>query len=235
MSTAAPSPRSTSARAARQPDTKRLKREGAPAVTGGQGTSQVTGELSLEHQALWDAVPYIRRTGAKNKWKADPYKKTAPAHLGGCRCWDDPRLAFAAHLTGMAAVSSHLLDQYIDMLAAPKTSSVKTQKRRVAIKAVVPHLKAWDRKAEFSAVTRVVKAVTDNCEAWFTDAELEIACGGCTGELLPLITSAQASLKHIAARLDSVTATIHSLAACKACTCKKGTVTGIALSTTETV
>ena len=214
---------------------KRQKCASAPADPAAPMTSHAAGELSLEYQTLWDAVPYIRRTGAKNKWKADPYKKTAPAHLGGCRCWDDPRLAFAAHLTGMAAVSSHMLDQYIDMLVASKTSSVKTQKRRMAIKAVVPHLKAWDRKAEFSAVTRVVKAVTDNCEAWFTDARLEIACGGCTGELLPLITSAQASLKHIAARLDSVTATIHSLAACKACTCKKGTVTGIALSTTETV
>ena len=76
MSTAAPSPRSTSARAARQPDTKRLKREGAPAVTGGPGTSQVAGEPPSEY-LLWDAVPYIRRTGTKNKWKADPYKKIA--------------------------------------------------------------------------------------------------------------------------------------------------------------
>ena len=161
MSTAAPS-LSSSAQAA-QTGAKRQKRDGALAGTSAPGTSQVAGEPPSVN--LWDAVPYIRRTVNKKKWLADRYKQIPAASLDKGASWEDPRMAFAAHVTGLA-VNQFEFDAYINALAARYARTAKIQKRRAATKAVLAELEAWPRLSEFSAVQRVVKAVSDSCENW---------------------------------------------------------------------
>ena len=163
MSTAAPSPRSARAQPAQQPGAKRQKPEHEQIVTGGPGTSQVAGEPPSVN--LWDAVPYIRRTVNKKKWLADRYKQIPAASLDKGASWEDPRMAFAAHVTGLA-VNQFEFDAYINALAARYARTAKIQKRRAATKAVLAELEAWPRLSEFSAVQRVVKAVSDSCENW---------------------------------------------------------------------
>jgi hypothetical protein len=74
-------------------------------------------------------------------------------------------MAFAAHVTGLA-VDQFEFDAYINALEARYARTAKIHKRRAAIKAVLAELEAWPRLSEFSAVQRVVKAVSDSCENW---------------------------------------------------------------------
>jgi len=74
-------------------------------------------------------------------------------------------MAFAAHVTGLA-VNQFEFDAYINHLTARYARTAKIQKRRAATKAVLAELEAWPRLSEFSAVQRVIKAVSDSCENW---------------------------------------------------------------------